>query len=522
MALPGETMVVVRPRPVDDPPPRRWRVLLGPVALVLLTLVVHDVPTAVRLPYWLDEAWVAASTRFPIGDLPVTTSSTPIGWSALLRLVPDPDWLRLLPLGFLVLSVVAAYALAAALPWPSGAHRVVAGFLAGALVALLPAQQVRHDLKQYTADAALALVLLALAGFVEATYSRRRLVLLVAAGTVGVLLSHTATLVGGCVVGGLVLAALARRQWRRAVEAAVAGLALLAVFVAVYFGLARGGDSATMVRYWKGFFPTVGELPGYLDYRLHALQPYVGVDIGLLLVLALVGVVTVGLLGRPAAAVAAGLLAPAAVAAGVARMYPLLDVRTSHFLLVWLMAFAAIGVAGLATFLARRRAVVAGALAVVLLGGYAYRAAEWFRFDGADAALGVRVPATSENTRRPVAYVWAHRRPGDVVLVSGAASYGFAFYWPAQPGYRRDRGSAVGWQPTYPDPRIVLSTGRTAAAIHTGVVTATGLAGEGAAVWVVRSHLSKVEKAAWTAELTKLTAETTPTGVESALRVVAW
>ncbi|MEV0716688.1 hypothetical protein [Asanoa sp. NPDC050611] len=521
MALHGNTTVAVPsagPRPMVHPRPRWW----APPALVLLTFVVHDVPRAVRLPYWLDEAWVAASTRFPIGDLPVVTSSTPIGWSALLRLVPDQNRLRLLPLGFLVLSVLAAYALAAVLPWPSTTHRLVAGLVTGTAVALLPAQQVRHDLKQYTADAAVTLVLLALAAFVEATYSRRRLALLLATGTVGVLLSHTTTLVGGCVIGGLVLAALARRQWRRAAEAAAAGVLLLGVFAVVYFGLARGGDSATMVRYWSRFFPTVGELPGYLHHRLHGLAPYLGANVWLLLVLALAGVVTVARLGRPATAVAAGLLVPAAVAAGLARRYPLLDLRTSHFLLVWLVAFAAIGVAGAGLLARRSRATVAGAVGVVLLGAYAYGTAGWFRFDGADAALGVRVPATSENTRRPVAYVWAHRRPGDVVLVSGSASYGFATYWPARPGYRRDRGSAVGWQPTYPDPGIVLSTGRTAAAIHAGVVTATGRAAEGAVVWVVRSHLSKAEKAAWTAELTGLTVETTPTGVEAALRLVAW
>ena len=37
--------------------------------------VVHDVKTTLTAPYWLDEAWVALSVRFPLGDLPVTTSS---------------------------------------------------------------------------------------------------------------------------------------------------------------------------------------------------------------------------------------------------------------------------------------------------------------------------------------------------------------------------------------------------------------------------------------------------------------
>ncbi|GIF71387.1 hypothetical protein [Asanoa siamensis] len=524
---------------VDDrPAPRRgrWRRILlealAPLALVVITFVIHDVPTAIRLPYWLDEAWVAASTRLPLHDLPTTTSSTPIGWSALLRLIPDLDWLRLLPIAFLVLSVLGGYALAAVLPWPSTVHRVVAGLVTGVAVALVPAQHLRHDLKQYTADAAVTLALLALAGFVEAKWSRKRLGLLLGAACVGVLISHTTTLVGGCVAGGLVLAALAKRQWRQALEATVTGAVMLVVFGLSYFGLAKGGDNAAMANYWDDYFPKVGELPGYIDGRATSLQPYLGTNWMLLLVLALAGIVTVGLLGRPAMAGAALLLLPAAVVAGVVRMYPLLDLRTSHFLLVWLVAFAAIGVAGIGTLvgrllLARRSpagaSVVAAALAVALLGGYAYRTSDWFRFDGWE--FGVRSPATSENTRQPVAFVWANRKPGDIVLVSGSASYGFATYWPAQPGYRLDQGVAVGWQPTYPDASIVMSTGRDAAAIHGAIVTATGMAakaGPDAVVWVIRSHMNKTEKTVWKTELEKLTYDTTPTGGEAALRLTDW
>lgn len=63
---------------------------LAVAALGLLVLAVHDVAYLLRTPFWVDEAWVAVTTRFPLSQLPAVTSSNPIGWSALLRLVTMP------------------------------------------------------------------------------------------------------------------------------------------------------------------------------------------------------------------------------------------------------------------------------------------------------------------------------------------------------------------------------------------------------------------------------------------------
>ena len=68
----------------------RWRPTLEQLAVLLLgllVLLVHDVEYMLRQSFWTDEAWVAVTTRFPLSQLPVTTSSTPIGWSVLVRLV---------------------------------------------------------------------------------------------------------------------------------------------------------------------------------------------------------------------------------------------------------------------------------------------------------------------------------------------------------------------------------------------------------------------------------------------------
>jgi hypothetical protein len=52
---------------------------------------------------------VADSVRAPLHQLRLLTSSTPIGWKLLLRLVPEvepPERLRLLPIAFAVAAVV--------------------------------------------------------------------------------------------------------------------------------------------------------------------------------------------------------------------------------------------------------------------------------------------------------------------------------------------------------------------------------------------------------------------------------
>jgi hypothetical protein len=105
----------------DEPAGRRRRLVRHPavdVALVAVLLVLATVSR--RLGYlfshsfWLDEGWVADSVRAPLHQLRLLTSSTPIGWTLLLRLVPEvgpPERLRLLPIAFAVAAVVPAYLL---------------------------------------------------------------------------------------------------------------------------------------------------------------------------------------------------------------------------------------------------------------------------------------------------------------------------------------------------------------------------------------------------------------------------
>ncbi|MDH6471094.1 hypothetical protein M2303_004658 [Micromonospora sp. H404/HB375] len=504
------------------------------LALLCLLPILHDVKTMLGAPYWLDEAWVALSVRFPLGDLPVTTSSSPLGWSFLLRLVPDPDDLRLVTLAFQGLAVVAAYGLGRSLRWSTPGRGVVAGAACAAAVLLLPAQQVRHDLKQYTADAAVAVGVLALVAWVEQRWSRRRLNVLTAAVAAGMLVSHVTAIVAPCAFGGLLLVTTVRRQWLRLVEVAVAGLNAGLVLTGVYFGISMQGRNVPMQQFWAGNFPGVTELPGYLARQVDTLMPVVGAP-GLVVVALLVaGTLTLRRHGRPAAAVAVMLLPVVATIVGVAKVYPLLELRTSHFLLVTAAAVAGLGVAGSASRaadLACRRlprvrpAVLAAAACAVVLGGYAAGNSHWYRFDGNEPGLYYTAIAVTD-VRSATEYVARHRLPNDVVVMNNAAWYGFAFY------SRHERlrlvvphGNTVGWWVDMPDrPDVVVVPGHDTTAVQAGLRHAVELAaerGDGARVWLIRSHVVGDEVDAWRQALAAYRVEQVTGGVEPVARISA-
>ena len=153
-----------------------WEVpLVG--ALAALVFVAHDVPWVLHQPFWLDESWVACalSTRFPLADVPGRTSTTPVGFTLLLRAVTfgGEQRYRLLPLAFSGGSVIAAYCLARLLDWRDRRYAVLAGLLAGGAALLVPAALYRNDLKQYTAEAFVALAVLALTAGAEREWSQR-------------------------------------------------------------------------------------------------------------------------------------------------------------------------------------------------------------------------------------------------------------------------------------------------------------------------------------------------------------
>jgi hypothetical protein len=483
----------------------RWADLLAVLLLLTAVLVVHRLGPILDDPFWLDESWVALSTTMPIGDLPWATSSSPLGWTFLIWLLPaHGQILRLVPWAFLAGSVLGGYALGRLLAWPSRAWAILAGLAGGLGAVLVPAQVLRHDLKQYTADAAIALLLVVLLAGLEKAYSRRRLIGLGAAIVTGMLFSHTTALVGVAVV----LAVLVLRRFsREAVVFSVAtGAGVLAVYVVVD-GAARNG---ALNDDWAAYFPSVADLPGYLLQRLGELRLFLGMPWPLFVLLALAGLVTVARRGRPATALALGLSPLVEVAGGVARKYPLLDPRTSHFLLITGAVLASLGVVGLLSWLPGRFAFVA-ALCGSLAAFGTLAVVNWNVLSN-PGPIG-----HGEDVRSQVAYVAAHRRPGDVVLVSVAASFGFAYYWHLdKPRIHRGGRMATGWYVDYPpQDRIVVNASGTPDDIAAGFRAARRLVG-GGTLWIVRSHVM-YEGPGWYTVLAGQPATTVPVGSEPLL-----
>lgn len=161
-------------------------------------------------------------------------------------------------------------------------------------------------------------------------------------------------------------------------------------------------------------------------------------------------------------------LAIVIVASG-ARRYPFGDLRTSTFWLVAVPVLMAVAVAAAGRWAAaidRRKPLIAAAL-----------------------ALAVRVAATAtyirsheipnEDVRSEVVYVSAHFRPGDVIIVSYAASYAFAYYYyyyyyQANPSFPADPAGHDGHIPAYPGVRsIVVMNNRRAADVANALAAAT-------------------------------------------------
>jgi hypothetical protein len=501
--VPGRSPASVLDRPAGQPGTaggHSWRTL-GVVVLLAVALVVRRPAYMLSHPFWLDEGWVADSVRAPFHQLPLVTSSTPIGWTLLLRLVPPvggPEHLRLLPLAFGVASVIPAWSLGRML----GGATPVYGLVAALAAAIVPAGLVRHDLKQYTAEACLALVLVLAAARLEASWSRGRLAIFAAACILAFPFSNTAPFVAVGLLGGLALAAALRRAWRQLAELMVVAVVVGLAQGAFYLGVASAGDNPAMRAYWtQRFVPNgqgLGVAADFVAARFQATLHGLGLGpwpvaaglVGL-------GVVALARSGLGGVALAAPLIAVELVVAGVLQRYPLLDQRTSLFVITLWMVLAALGVAWLVVWLAHwRPAIVLVVVVVVALAAALVPAAR--------RAAATALP--DADVRGVVRYVLDHRRPGDVIVVSVHDSYSFAWYWPDRPVFVPTRApTAVRFQVTYPPGEVVVARYFDDASLD----DALGRVGPGARrVWLLVAHYKADQRAPWLARLARLGATT--------------
>jgi hypothetical protein len=475
---------------------------LAVVAPLAIALVARRPAYLLSHSFWVDEGWVADSVRAPLHQLPLLTSSTPLGWTLLLRVVPPiggPQYLRLLPLAFGVASVLPAWWLGRQLDQRSGCALPLHAMAAGLAAALVPAGIARHDLKQYTAEAFMALVLLVAAAHLEAAWSRGRLLLFAAACILAFPLSNTAPFVAAGLLGGLAVASLARRAWRRLGELAVAAVAVGLAYAAFYTQVASSGDNAVVRAYWSAYYiPTDQGLLGAARFVGERLQIALG-GLGLgpwpvaagLLGLGLLALHRAGLLG---VAVAAPLTTALLVVAGSLHRYPFLHPRTGLFVTTSWMVLAAVGLAWLA-LTATRAWRPSAALAVVAVVALALALAP------AVARAAAR-PLPDEDVHGIVGYLLAHRRPGDAVVVSHLDAYPFAWYWPDRPVFVPTRApTAINYQVTYPPGGVIVARWSDTAAVD----QALGRLPPGTRrVWLVGAHLTPGQRTRWLARLQRL------------------
>jgi len=497
-------------------------------AVGLSVLLVHDVPYLIHHTFWLDEAWVADSVRARIGLTPSLASSTPVGWTFLLRLVPfgGAQRLRLVPLAFAMLAAAAGYLFGRELRLT----RFATGVLTGAAVLLSPAMLVRDDLKQYTAEAFACLVLWILVARIENEWSLRRLVAIAATASLGMLFANTVIFVGVAAMACLALECLVTRHYRRLAEVALAAAGMLGVAFVIYATLIHPQVTRGLVAYWAPFYmPTTNASAAvsFLHLRLLQLGPYMGFPLLADVVLILAGIAALAWLRRPALAALFPVTLVIVIAASAARKYPFGDLRTSTFWLVTaplLMAVAVAAAAHLAAAAARRAS-----------GDHEARWALLAPLVVAVLALAAWVPATdgyirshdipNEDVRSEVTYLNSHFRPGDVIIVSYPASYAFAYYYPPNPSFPVGDGPN-GHVVAYPRlPWMVVMTARRAADVARALAAARAkIAAEPPAargrIWIVRSHQTRTEIRAWRLDLAGDRVRVIPVGKDPILLYV--
>ncbi len=468
--------------------------------VAIATVLAHPVHTILSRPYWLDEAWVATLTKAPLWRVPRLNATTPVGFVGLAKLVPGSgdQRARLVVLGFSVLTALMAYMLVRRLRWKSRAGARLAATATAFSVALAPFSLGRNDLKQYTCDAFFALVVLHAAATVDRSSDRRSILVLAGAAVIALPFSSTSAFVSAAAFLGLLASQVRDAHYRRARDTLLVG-AGTAVVIASYFAeFVLPRSNKKLETYWRRYY-----LAGTYSMlrsawvRLERLDASLAVPALLFVGVFIMGIVALYGMGERTLAVAVPALWLEMMMLGRLRRYPFLDLRTSHFLLVASFVVAAVGASVALVTIGRRNTWIGITLGLALSGGFLYGALP--QVDKAKIHL--------EDVRSPTRYVEQHRRPGDEVVVSHAASPGFSYYWPhahirfspadLTKGFRAEADLA---DTTYvPDvsEKAVLASLRDA-------VGRAQEAGNGNRVFIVRSHLGNAEKRSWSLAFHKL------------------
>jgi len=475
------------------------------VALAVGTVLVHPVSDMLSHAYWFDETWVAALTKAPLSSVFRMTSSSPVGFIALLRLVPDAGGQRgrMVVLAFAALTVVVAYLLVRSLDWKSRPSARAAALVTALVVMLTPVSLARNDLKPYTCDAFVAVLLLAVGAWAERAGTRRSLVVLGLVAVVAVPFSSTTLFVTVAVLLGLFVAACIDRAWQRTRDLAVAGILIGGALIAYFAAVVVPNVNEHLRNYWESQYlrGSFGHTMELVWRRLVRMDELLGVPALLFVALFVLGVVVLARLRATSLAVALPLLWVEMIIVGRAQRYPFLDQRTSHFLLVSSLVAVALGAVALVGALSRlwltTRPLLGTSIAAVV--GITLAAVFFAGFHSYVRDLNLPF----EDVRSQTVAVAARRQPHDLILVNSAGNFGFGYYWPrAHLRFHNDDASGQGFAVHVSGIDAIYAGGRDYAHIVDAVGRAVGrlrASPPGSRLYIVRSHMSVPDSDLWQA-----------------------
>ncbi len=386
-----------------------------------------------------------------------------------------------------------SYVLVRALAWSSSAQARLAATAAAFVVACVPAMLIRGDVKQYTSDAFIALVVLVGVRWIDGDPRDWLVVWLGGLGAIAVPFSTTSAFVVVAGFGALLVSALLRRATRKAAATVVVGTGVAAVYAAFFGVVVVPALNANLRDYWQNAYLTGSPIHVLAEswHRLNDLAVFLAMPGVVAVVLFATGIVVLARQGQTALAVTLPLLWLEMFVLGRARVFPFLELRTNLFLIVPSLVIVAMGAADMCAAIFRRRRLLGVAAAAGLAMLFAIGVAPSVRFFG--------VP--NEDIRGQTRYVAAHLGPGDAVVVNALASWGFAYYWPhghidivrsdaVAPGFLAEPSGINAHYATGITYEAVLATLRDALRERSS--------GPPTRLFVVRTHMNDHERDAWT------------------------